>query len=101
DFLGELVEARDVVLTLRRERNEARQAIVRETRSAEAAPEAAVDIAAAFELAVPVSGDRMEGRRAEVILDRAGEILGRQLLEVEAVGCDPVPLEITAVEADQ
>src|SRR5690606_8098983 len=81
--------------------DESRRAIVAEVRRAERAAEAAINVAAAPELAVPVAGNRVDGRRAEVIFNRAAEVPDRKLLEIYAVGMDFVALEIAAVNADQ
>ena len=70
-------------------------------RIAEGVAKAAVDVAAALQIAVPVAGDRIERDRAEIIFDRAGDVLGLELLEIEAVGAHFVALEIAAVDADQ
>ncbi len=50
---------------------------------------------------MPVAGHRIERGGAEIIFDRAGDVLGLELLEVDAVGPDFVALEIAAVRADQ
>src|SRR5438045_287317 len=63
-FLGKLVEARDIVLALRGERDEAGEAVVAEAWPAEGAAEASVDVSAAFELAMPIAGHRIDGCRA-------------------------------------
>ena len=100
-FLGELVEARNVVLALRRKRDEARCAIVGEARTAERAAEAAIDVAAALKRAVPIAGDRVERDRPEVIFNRAGDVACPQFLEINCVGANFVAIKIAAVGTDQ
>lgn len=55
--------------------------------------EAAVDIAAAFQVAVPVAGDGVEGNGPKVVIDGQRAIIGFQPLKVQAVGADLAPVE--------
>ena len=89
-FLRELLEARDAILAFGEERDE--------TRSGEVT---AVDIAPAFELAVPVARHRIERGWSEIIFGRAGDILGAEPLEVGAVEANLIALEVPAVDAEQ
>src|SRR3546814_7579031 len=66
DFLRELVEARHIVLALRLERDQPRSRF-----GPEDGAEAAVAVAAAAEIAVPIGGYRVGGDRPGIIFDVA------------------------------
>ena len=98
DFLRELVEAGHIVLALRLEGDEPRTRDGQEHRA-----EAAIDVAAALEIAVPVGGDRISGHRAEIIFEVERGIIGVELLEIDPVLPHLVALEFGAgaAEADE
>src|SRR3546814_10048489 len=98
DFLRELVEARHIVLALRLERDQPRSRFGQEDGA-----EAAVDVAAAAEIAVPIRGDRVGGHRPEIIFEVQRGIIGVELLEIDPVLPDLVALELgaRAAEADE
>src|SRR3546814_17279769 len=98
DFLRELVEARYIVLVLRLERDQPRSRFGQEDGA-----EAAVDVAAAAEIAVPIGGDRVGGDRPEIIFEVQRGVIGVELLEVDPVLPHLVALELgaRAAEADE
>src|SRR3546814_12696018 len=95
DFLRELVEARHIVLALRLERDQPRSRFGQEDGA-----EAAVDVAAAAEIAVPIGGDRVGGDRPEIIFEVQRGVIGVELLEVDTVMPHLVALELGACAAE-